>query len=541
MPAEARFQPGNFIAHLNKCGFRRRRPVITTDDFEIHPLDLTPLKLNVTHFVPFLIPKRLARQDWVTADMLEPLLQLAEKEAQGVQRPAAVLAIGGKLSSDPRLAEHIGQANIAVLDRTTIEAVTATEDMAVKARLLGARLAHFIGHAMLSPYVAGRPALGPNFFGRSTVIKRILPGNSNWTIIGNRRIGKTSLLKEIKERLELQHENIRTVEIYGPKCKSTMEVAYEILFGLKEHKAANEVKTDAFNARHLPNRVHKIADTDNHPVAVFIDELDYILDFDAQQGYEVLHLLRDTFEHPACRIFLAGFRRVMQAKLALANPLFNFTNAEELHLLTREECQEMITLPLTNLGIGLNNSDLPATIYRETGGHPELIQVHCTALIRLYAAKGRIPDGAELLKEVFGDPDYKRKVLGAFLANTNAYEQLLCYLLIAEADKIERPSDYEFGMQDVDRALKSVEINLDLQHLSAMITNLKVSGIIAPLSGRREQYRFSAPQLVGYCLSMNLDFCIAKAQEAVQANGDVDFALWTTPEGSDDDLNRAAD
>jgi AAA domain len=546
MPTEARFQPGNFIAHLNKCGFRRRRPVVNTDNFEIHTLDLTPLKLNVSQFVPCLIPKKLTSKDWITIDILEPLLPLVEKEAKELKAPralAAILAVGGKLSSDPRIVELFSQANVAIIDRTTIEAVTASEDLAVKSRLLGVRLSNFIERAALSPYVAGRPAVGPSFFGRSTVIKRILPGNSNWTIIGNRRIGKTSLLKEIKERLELQHENrIRTVEIYGHACKSTWEVAYHILLGLKEHKAANEVKTDPFNALLLPSRVHKIPDSDNQPVAIFIDELDYILDFDAQQDYEVLHLLRDTFEHPDCRIFLAGFRRVMKAKNSQTNPLFNFTNAEELHLLTREECQQMISLPLTNLGIELNNSDLPAMIYRETGGHPELIQVHCATLIRLYDAKGRIPDGAELLKEVFNDADYRRKVQGAFLANTNAVEQLLCYLLIAEADKTEHAADYEFGIQDVDRVLKSVEVNLDLQKLCAMITNLKVSGYIAPLPGRREHYRFSAPQLVGYFLTMDLDFCIAKAQETVQAIGDIDLVLWADPDPdeSDTELTWAA-
>ncbi|MDX6290710.1 MAG: hypothetical protein QOH42_2509, partial [Blastocatellia bacterium] len=393
--------PGTFITHLMKAGFKRYGPVTTIDDFELHNLDLTSLNLDVGILVPFVISKRLSGHKIVDTELLSEVLPDLDKAAQVSQRKFVVLTIGGKLMKiEKSLMEDLGLCGVAVMDRKTIEATFASDDQATKAKALCASLVDFLGRESLSPYVSGRPAIGGRFFGRTTLLKRILPSSGNYTIVGNRRIGKTSLLKEIKERLKLQ--NVRTAEIYGATCSSTVDVVYRLLQNLGSFREAEHVLADPQRAKNLASYIHRIPDTEKKHVAVFIDELDRILEFDAKQNYEVLNLLRETFEgNQFCRIFLAGFRKVMEAKQSLDAPHFNFTKLIELQLFNREETFEMVTKPLERLGIAVANTDLPAAIYKETGGHPELIQIHCAGIVRFMQDHKRLPSGADLLTDVF--------------------------------------------------------------------------------------------------------------------------------------------
>lgn len=59
----------------------------------------------------------------------------------------------------------------------------------------------------IHPYVVGQWVRGDRFYGRSTLIEEILLGNRNWLwLLGTRRIGKTSLLKQI-EYLTISNPN----------------------------------------------------------------------------------------------------------------------------------------------------------------------------------------------------------------------------------------------------------------------------------------------------------------------------------------------
>src|SRR5258708_8088639 len=56
---------------------------------------------------------------------------------------------------------------------------------------------------MRNPFIAGSWVRGDNFFGRSGILREILEGerHSLW-ILGARRLGKTTLLKELEHRVQ---------------------------------------------------------------------------------------------------------------------------------------------------------------------------------------------------------------------------------------------------------------------------------------------------------------------------------------------------
>ncbi|MEZ4613924.1 MAG: hypothetical protein R2867_00215 [Caldilineaceae bacterium] len=62
------------------------------------------------------------------------------------------------------------------------------------------RLSQQVSLSVLSPYETSKPVTGSRFFGREAEVRRIISSDANFAIMGIRRIGKTSLLKEIGER-----------------------------------------------------------------------------------------------------------------------------------------------------------------------------------------------------------------------------------------------------------------------------------------------------------------------------------------------------
>jgi CHAT domain-containing protein len=508
--------PGAFITHLMKNGFKRYGPVNTVDDFDIYNLDLTSLQLDVGILVPFVIAKRLSAYSLINPETLGKVLPDLVNLAQKTQRKFVLLAVGGRLNSiPPGMVEDIGLSGIAIIDLSTIQGVLDTNDWQQKAKLLSSALVRFLGRNTLSPYVFGRPAIGGRFFGRVNLVKTMIPSAGNFTVVGNRRIGKTSLLNQIKEQLKLN--NIRTGEVYGATCYSTVDVVYKLLQSLGRFREAEHVLMEPKRARNLAAYIHKIPEAEKTSVAVFIDEVDRILEFDVEQNWEVLHILRETFEgNAACRLFLAGFRKVIEARQSFESPAFNFTTPIELPLFSRQETFEMVTRPLERMGIAVTATDLPEAIYQETGGHPELIQIHCAAIVRFMQDDNRVPSAAELLSGVFNTFEHKRKVLGTLLANTNPHEELLCYLLMNDAERNGRTDNYCFKPHDVHRVLAAVGIKLLANEIGAIITSLKVSGIISPAPGKAESYRFSVPRLINYCVALSLGYCIEQAMARVK-------------------------
>src|SRR5829696_7199670 len=57
-----------------------------------------------------------------------------------------------------------------------------------------------VGALSRNPYTVGGPVRGPHFYGRTALIQSILDGNDRaiW-VVGNRRIGKTSLLRRMEQ------------------------------------------------------------------------------------------------------------------------------------------------------------------------------------------------------------------------------------------------------------------------------------------------------------------------------------------------------
>jgi AAA+ ATPase superfamily predicted ATPase len=534
--------PGAFVKFLTETGLRRIGPVETAGDFEIYYLDLTSLKLMAGHRVPFVISKRLSGHKSVDSNEVEAVIDDLLLTFRSLNLDFFVLAMGGRI---PKLSESLRKRMpkdfVAVLDGAAIEQIMPDrnkdrkDDPRERHRrdcALVQKIAACLGRAALSPYRPGTPVSGERFFGRSEEVMEAMRSKraaGNFTYMGSRRIGKTSLLREIRRQIEARDpESVRIVDIYGSTYRSTPEVLSGILHQVFRQTEADRLMQDPDIERSFPQVIHSAAKDRKLRIAVFVDELDELLERDLASGGELMKILRATFQNQEqCRIFFAGFRRVMAEATQQKSELFNFTYKRRLRGLSRDETREMIETPLTLLGIDVHD-DHVAMVYQETKGHPELIQIYCSTMLAMHEKIGRTPDADELARSVVNSDSFRQRIFGTFMSNANAFEELLTYLFIAEmrGQPSRNVDDFEFSLPEADDALRKVNVELDVADIDGLLTNLSMISITEEIDGKSGWYRFAFPALISYIESRNLEFLTRKALATLNRNLTSPQALW---------------
>lgn len=524
------YPPTHFIKYLENNLFERHRGVRESDDFQVYYLDLTPLHLDAGFFIPFFVPTGLPVGKWITASQVDPIVEKVRNwpNLAETARYFSVIVIGNKLQYDPKKRfRNIGRHDIAIMDLSTIREAIATDDEEMLKGIIAKPLIDYLGREKLSPYKHSTVAVAGRFFGRSDLLARVRAARTtNFTLCGNRRIGKTSLLMEI--RRQLQKTGVETAWVYGNKCNSTADVLKNILKGLvtptREQLASEAVLKDEF-----PSVIQNI--TKDRDIAIFIDELDQVLEFDERQGHTLLELLREVSQDERCRVFMAGFRKTMDATRRQEHPLYNFGQNPIVAGLTKREIADMVTGPLSTLGFSVKG-DLVVVIENETAGQPELVQVFGDVIVRSFSDDSPLEPSA-VLDKVFENEVFKEKVLGTFLMNFLPLEKLACYALFQRAVREGIDFDkFEFSMKELDQVLTVQSIVLAEADLNVLLNNLRAGGAIVPL--REANYRVAVPQLGRYCAMLELDASIEKAKQDLKLRKRRLDDLLATPEALQD-------
>ena len=507
--------PRHFVTRLGSFQLPQSRPCETWRGFQVHWVDLRRLKLGLGAFVPFV---SLLDPESYEGDLLLDLTEFS-RESAGASPTICLAHEADKFAwvDAGRLRQHA----IGVIPHASQVDCGNARDQEPCFRLLGLTLAKTIGESGLSPYSPGRPASGPRFFGRAKVLNEIVPGKAvrNCTIVGNRRIGKTSLLHEVRERLAdvyLPGKTIHFAEIYANKARSTWDMVYLILSKLGIQVPSHWAKFGAIAPRYVnrfPQLLHDFARRKQTKVVILIDEFDAFLERDAQNNWEFLHLLREAgSEDGPCSVIIAGFRLLMLMRVRQDNPYYNFTHEITLTPLSKDETLEMVISPLARLGIDIASTNIPGVIHRETRGHPEMVQMYCQAIISLYERRHAVPGDAELQQYVTRDAAFTRTILHTFLNNANHFEQILCLTLMQRAvSSGQGVAEFEFRISDAEQALSQVQQSLNNAEMATVLNNLVVGSFVERVTGAPGKYRFAIPQLVRFCQAVDLNDLLANA------------------------------
>lgn len=244
---------------------------------------------------------------------------------------------------------------------------------------------------MISPYVTGgKWVTGSRFYGRERLIEIVLHGpDDNLWLIGNRRVGKTSLLKEIARRTVTSQ---RYLPLYWDMSASHTEAD----FVDKLHEAIEDAQLYSSGTRwagftfspttNLRQALRQLAiwvQAQNLCLLLLCDEVEGLL-YLAETAPKTLQDLRDTLQnHSAIRPVLASTRRL--------SLLYEYTNqwntsafldgfARHYLLHFRDDTANQVIAQTQSATPLVVAEPLLAQIRHATGNHPLLLQKLCHQL-----------------------------------------------------------------------------------------------------------------------------------------------------------------
>jgi HEAT repeat protein len=229
--------------------------------------------------------------------------------------------------------------------------------------------------SVVCPYRHQGPVPGDMFFGRKSETKEITRAvrDSSVAVLGPRRIGKTSLLRHVQRFLGETHR------CFFLDCQATR--SYKGFFAQAEGILSTEGRPSDFAALRSA-----MADLRGEkPLALIIDEVDSLLEFDMENGGQLFATFRSLSQAELFQFVFSGGRYLHNhLKYCSESPLFNFCDLRvDLGYLKRPSACELVVEPMASIGIDLEpESQLVTDVLDLTSCHPRLIQYVCRGLIR---------------------------------------------------------------------------------------------------------------------------------------------------------------
>ena len=255
-----------------------------------------------------------------------------------------------------------------------------------------------------NPYATGRPlrAGSPVFFGREDVFVFIRenlggPGSENiLVLVGQRRMGKTSLLQQLPDRLSEGYVSVyldgQALGIEGGMAGLFYDIALEISEALVGRGITLEPPTlealegklgPTFEKQFLPQVAEALGE---RVLLLLFDEFEE-LEMRVRSGKlppTVFPYLRHLMQHSQNVAFIfAGTHRLEELTADYWSTLFNIALYKRVHLLDMEAARRLIAEPVQSCGLLYDDLAIDKML-RVTAGHPYFLQLLCHALVNLH-------------------------------------------------------------------------------------------------------------------------------------------------------------
>lgn len=361
---------------------------------------------------------------------------------------------------------------------------------------------------MLSPYEPNAYVSGSQFFGRELEVRRITSNpQKNYLITGIRRIGKTSLMKEIKRMLEK---------------KEGHEVPYIIYMDCSDYSSNGLFIEDIVRKLHLqelerlryrnfsfffPSFLERMKKKYGHKIIFFLDEIDVLAEMQTKTE-NIFQIMRSASNKDACQFFLAGYRQAIRESDRADSPLYNFGEKIVLGEFSRNDAYKLIVTPMDGLRVTLKNREqLVSRIFHETAGLPNLIQVYCQLLLESLDQSNCRELSEKNLISVYENSRLRDTIRSSFLQNTEPMERLLMYALLKHLDQDLTRS---FTPQAIDIALKKQGVRVSQPCIEDACQKLAMIGFFLR---KANEITFTSPIFAKILIDLNLDYSLMKAKE----------------------------
>jgi transcriptional regulator with XRE-family HTH domain len=267
--------------------------------------------------------------------------------------------------------------------------------------------------AKVNPFTYGNPISVPTrFFGRSREVEQVFSRLRNAefessSIVGERRIGKTSLLKYLAHPVVRQHygldedkylfvymdlqnidENTTPARLWQWLLRQTAKCCSD--------PQAKQMLEAAYQNQHIDNfaieDIFDNIDKKDMYVVLLFDEFERVTknpNFNAAFFYGI----RSLAIHHHLSLITSSRSELIElchSEIIRSSPFFNIFATINMGLFRKDEALDLTTQSLAGTGINFTDTEIDA-IFRLTGYHPYLLQIACYFLFDAYL-KNMKPD-----------------------------------------------------------------------------------------------------------------------------------------------------
>jgi predicted AAA+ superfamily ATPase len=302
------------------------------------------------------------------------------------------------------------------------------------------RLLRIANLELISPYRGEGPAPRAMFFGRVDVLQEITTHiqDTSFCIIGGRKVGKTSILNHLHQD-NLPAANFRSIYLSLDKVASDEELWAHPLINWQPDQPANAPETLA----ELLDRPHG-----DKKIILLLDEVDKILPYDRANGWRFINHLRGLNNEGQIRVILCGEKSLNRLLKDGGDALYNFTTRIPLKLLNDDEVAELVTRPMRDLQIELQQPEqITQKVFDFSAGHPAVVQYICRRLIILINQDHRRQITPADVDNVTSQVDFQEKeFLNLFWERATELEKIISTVMAS--------STAPFTLDDVQKAIK---------------------------------------------------------------------------------------
>jgi hypothetical protein len=453
-------------------------------------LDLSRFRLRLSERTPCLELTDESLRQWTPAQ-LKRLLDDIVRIQKWQQRNILVLA-NGSADDLKLLCWHDSRPPI-VLDAAAQARIMSG---GMNSNLLIEEISKQTRISALAPYEVSRPVTGEQFFGREGDLRHILQSdNTSFLIVGNRRMGKTSLMREALRRMRRASKNDDALQYFDCSVfTSKLELFGEIVRALSPREVERVYHDSTFSMTSFLQRMSKAY---KEKIVLFLDEVDRLMEWDARDNWTALNTFRAVtamthghHEEQPLRVLMAGFREAQEWSRNRETPLLNFITLLRVKPFDHRDTEQLVVEPMLNLGITIvDRSAVVNRIYRETGGHPNLIQHYCQFIIRYLEDIDSRVLNQEVLDAAPKDDTIRHRTADELIANATNLEQLIVFCFIQYA--WHKGVTDRFTLADADGWLHQHGVHLLRDDLEKALGALETSGVMAR-DGRFFSFSFAA-------------------------------------------------
>lgn len=363
---------------------------------------------------------------------------------------------------------------------------------------------------MFSPYIRNRPVEGWRFFGRKKDLGILVESTESFFVVGGRRIGKTSLLREAARQLDGMGTLVIFVDVEA--CETESDVIRKLLLTISPKEAEAAVRRQRALLEPMISIALKRITAKSGSVVLILDELGNVISRLPSEQWRILGTLREFSQSGRVRVIISCFQELFQKQAIDARgPLVNFGSVLRLHALSTPDIEDMLIAPLMHWSRISNSKALLQLALTSIGRHPYVLQTFCHELFQR-VIKEPDRDVLSLARSIVeSDREYTecfREAVDELY--TRALTPLLRYLYLKrchEAD-LAGVSISEASIDDdwLIKALDECGYASSLDDRTALLEGLEMRGLIDQRDDRRIAFIIVTPMLYHYHKKARADF-----------------------------------